>query len=468
MSSQVKNTGATIESGLSDWQIIQRDEHGLGKIDLKGRWSGPKTRPDGTQKCSVQARLVWQDYNEPVTAALDWHDAQTQPEGTWQMTLAAIPAGGLYRLETRLCDDDATEWSTRGDMRHFVGVGDVWIIAGQSNSAGYGRGAVEDPSVLGAHLFRNSVAWALASHPMNESTDTQHVVNREGGNPGHSPYLAFGRELQRELGYPIGLIQTALGGSPLRRWNPTEEGPSDLFENMIDCVKAAGGGAKGVLWYQGESDANDLEGDSYAARFAAAVDAWRAALGDQALPVLTVQLNRVYQKPSDEGERGWSKVREAQRQVARTVKGVAVVPSLDLPLSDLVHISAAGNLMLGHRLALAALGMVYGRDTEWRSTDLEGAKFAEKRSSILLSFSGVLSRVGTIDVTSTGFKVVDGTGDIGIAETKYDGTTVTLVLQHAAEGRTVVHGAYGANPPLMAVDMDRLWPILGFSTVVAE
>ena len=200
---------------------------------------------------------MWEETGVAVAARLDWQEALTGEDGTWEAVLDGIPAGGLYRLETRLrtAENPAGEWSPRGDMRHFLGVGDLWVIAGQSNSAGYGRGPYQDSPELGVHLFRNSERWGLASHPMNESTDTRHPVNRETANPGHSPYLQFGRVLKRTLSYPVGLVQTALGASPLTRWNPCEPGPADLFDNMVRCVARAGGKVRGILWYQGENDA---------------------------------------------------------------------------------------------------------------------------------------------------------------------------------------------------------------------
>ena len=179
-------------------------------------------------------------------------------------------------------------------MRHFLGVGDLWVIAGQSNSAGYGRGPYQDPAELGVHLFRNSERWTLAAHPMNESTDTRHPVNREAANPGHSPYLQFGRVLKK-VARPTRVgpwCRTALGGSPLTRWNPTEPGPADLFDNMVRCVTKVGGKIRGIVWYQGESDAGTGRRRHH---LCAAVSgkrwgAWREALADPELPVLTVQV----------------------------------------------------------------------------------------------------------------------------------------------------------------------------------
>lgn len=451
--------GVLVEEGLSDWQIVQQEE-GAGNLHLKGRWISQV-------KGEVELRVAMEDTGVSV---VDWAKAETRDDGRWQAVLK-VPAGGLYRLETRLrtAENLAGEWSPRGDMRHFWGVGDVWVIAGQSNSAGYGRGPYEDPAELGVHLFRNSEQWALASHPMNDSTATRHAVNREAANPGHSPYLQFGRLLKRELGYPIGLVQTALGGSPLVRWNPKEQGASDLFDNMVQCVGLAGGRARGILWYQGESDAGtDEQATTYRQRFTDAVGAWRQALGDDTLPVLTVQLNRVYGRSEPEADRRWTQVREAQRQVARSVKNVAVVSTLDLPLSDLIHISPAGNMLLGERLARAALGAVYGKDEPFYAPDLERAqRLADDR--IALHFSHVHSRIDCIDEAANCFCVEDEEGHVPIAQVQRPmDATIELVLKRKIKAGAQVHGGWGANPDTVPMDMERFVPMLGFYGVEIE
>ena len=233
--------GVILTEGPEDWQILQQDGAGSAQVAVGGRWVHEIPG-------RVEVRLVWEATGVPVTAALDWQPATTreheppaggagpaqpaaplsaQPGGTptagaWSAVLRDVPAGGLYRLETRFHADNnpAGEWSTRGDMRHFLGVGDLWVIAGQSNAAGYGRGPVEDSPELGLHMLRSSGHWALAAHPLNESTDTQHPVNREAANSSHSPYLHFARLLKRALGCPIGLVPTALGGLAIASLEP--------------------------------------------------------------------------------------------------------------------------------------------------------------------------------------------------------------------------------------------------------
>lgn len=450
--------GAILENGPADWQILQQNAAGVTDIPLSGRWA---FESPGV----VQVRLVHEDTGVPVNRALDWQPAETRPDGAWQIVLPNVPAGGLYRLETRFRPDNqpAGEWSIRGDMRHFLGVGDLWIIAGQSNSAGYGRGPYHDPPELGVHVFRNSEQWALATQPLNESTDTRHPVNRETANPGHSPYLHFGRLLKQALNHPIGLIQTALGGSALSAWNPAESKSAVLFHNMVHCARQAGGRVRGIVWYQGESDANDKDAPTYLQRFGEALEAWRAALGDPDLPVITAQLNRVTQALMSEA--GWTQVREAQRQAARRLKNVAVVPTLDLPLSDLIHNSPAGNMLLAERMARAALGMVYGRPVEYRAPDLIAARRLDDGRAIELVFEPVTSRMDTIDVSAMPFRVVDGDAEVAVTRVIYPGDhTIRLELAGPVTTHAQAHGCYGLNPPVAPMDMERLIPILGFST----
>ena len=440
-------------------QVLQQDDEGLGRIKLEGRWTGEEAG-------SVQARLVDEGTGVPVTAALDWRPAETFDDGHWHAALDAIPPGGLYRLETRFNPDSnpAGEWSPRGDLRHFLGVGDLWVIAGQSNAAGYGRGPYHDPPELGIALFRNSETWALAAHPMNDSTDTRHPVNREGGNPAHSPYLHFARLLRQRLGHPIGLVQTSLGGSALSLWDPHAAGGAPLFENMVHCVERVGGRVRGILWYQGESDTGtDRDAATYAERFTRAVRAWRDALEAPDLPVLTVQINRMHGPADPDADRRWCQVREAQRQAARQLAGVTVVPSLDLPLTDGVHTAPGGNLLLAERLARSALGAVYGRPIDHLAPDLQSARLVAGRR-LELSFANVTSRMECIDPTANCFRVADERGDVPIQGVAYPGdATVALALGREPTGRALVHGAWGADPAAAPIDVERILPMLGFS-----
>lgn len=459
MEKPVVSQGATIRSGVTNWQIVQADEDGFGTIQLTGSWAWQSSG-------CVEVRLVSEETSTPVTRSLDWHPAVTLADGSWSMMLENIPAGGLYRLETRFncAENPQSEWSPRGEMRHFIGVGDLWVIAGQSNSAGYGRGPVNDPPELGIHMFRNSMEWMLASHPLNDSTQTKHAENQEYSNPGHSPYLHFARQIKKQLGYPIGLIQTSLGGSSLAQWNPTDpDSPAILFHNMVRCVAAVGGKVKGILWYQGESDANPESGQSYKDRFERAVHAWREALGQPDLPVLTVQLNRLYTPSTEDLELGWSYLREAQRLAAKTIPGVHIIPTLDLPLSDGVHNSPAGNLLMAERLAQTALGAVYAFPVDYLAPEIHNAVLTGDKKIVELCFSQVTSRIDNIDPTANCFKVEDSYGVVPIEKVIYTGSAkIQLALGRAFRGKGTVHGGYGITPASVPIDVERFLPMLAF------
>jgi hypothetical protein len=451
--------GVVIDKGVADWQIFQRNEKGIADIRISGRWGSDKET-----EC-VEARIVREDTGVPVTSALEWTKMKTNPDGTWNGILKSVPAGGLYRLETHLVEkaNKAQEWSKRGDMRHFIGVGDLWIIAGQSNSAGYGRGPSYDPPEMGIHLFNNAMKWMIATQPLNESTDTAHPANRENANSGHSPWLHWARIVKNETGIPIGLIQTSLGGSPLVSWNPTEPGEHPLYDTMLEAVEAAGGSAKGVLWYQGCSDTAPKTSATYAERFISAVKAWRKAFKNQKLFVLTVQINRVFGVMGDDAQKGWSVVREAQRQVPHKIDGVAVVPTLDLPLSDAIHLSPAGNMLLADRAAQAVLAKVYGKDISCLAPEPSRAKRQKDGTEIELVFANVTSRIDTINNAVIPFTVDDEKGNVPVKKVTYlFNSSIILELGRPLEGVAAIHGAYGSDPVTVPHDMVRFIPILGF------
>jgi hypothetical protein len=453
--------GVRIDGGIAPYQIVQQDAGGSSRMALHGRWRY-EAAPG-----AVQLRIVREEDGAVAGASVDWQDAEEQDGTTWAHTFTRVPAGGLYRIETRLAVDRANaEWSPHGDTVHYVGVGDLWIIAGQSNAAGYGRGPVFDPPELGVHILKNEERWDIAAHPLDETTRSTHP-NLEHGNPGHSPYLRFAKDLRAALGYPIGLIQTALGGSPLSAWNPEENPEAPLYHNLMHCVRLADGRVRGIVWYQGESDAGIALAPSYQQRFAQFVTRLRRDLDHPDLPVILAQLNR-YTQPQDlDSHRGWSIVREAQRQAAG-LGHVAAVPAIDLPLSDIIHTSPDGNLTLGARKARAALGMVYGRDIVWEAMDVSRAVLVNE-TTIDLTFAHVRNRLAFLGPGEQDFTVEDAEGFMRVEQAATPARDrVRLTLERPARPPVRVHAAFGAFPASTLRDAETNEPILGFYDVEAR
>ena len=94
---------------------------------------------------TVKARIALESSGESVCP---WTECRVEPGLRWSVEFS-VPAGGLYRVETYM---EYEGWdglsSTRGDMVHHIGVGDVFVAAGQSNAAGRAKNPVEDPPEL--------------------------------------------------------------------------------------------------------------------------------------------------------------------------------------------------------------------------------------------------------------------------------------------------------------------------------
>ncbi len=479
--------GARITQGPADWQIIQRRLDGRADIQLAGTCRGDQ---GDTVAFAVEARVVDAALNRPAGASLDWQPAQMGDLGAWRVGQRDVTAGGPYRIETRVLYANGSIGC--GDRIHHLGVGDLWVIAGQSNATGCGRGPAEDGPEPGVHAFRPAEVWGWADHPLCDPTGSRHPASFDRGWNDHSPWLAFGRHLRRALNIPIGLIPAPLGGSPLSRWDPGAENP-DLLGNMYDLIRAASswrdhsrfdpadggpvflprpagpvGAVAGVVWYQGCSDTGEVEAQTYAERFTRFLNGVRSALEAPHLPFVTCQLNCVAEDANRSGA-GWSLIREAQRRLAATEPGVAVVPTLGLPLSDLIHNSPAANLVIGERCARAALGMVYGQDLPWRAPDLARARFdGRDGTKLLLEIANVSGELWALHPNIEQFTVSDERGGVPVKKARLTGRReIELTLAREAGRETYLHNCGGCNPRVSIFDRENR-PILAFHGVRVE
>lgn len=375
--------GITLLSAPSDWEILQQ-ENGAASVTLKGSFQvHPAAIDVGVAHVTPIVRVMNEQDN---TTVIPWTPMKcivhSDFTGTFEDTLT-IPAGGLYRIETSLETKSTVPnltWLYRGDCVLHLGVGNLFLIAGQSNSAGYGRDYAMDPPHLCVHLFRNRSKWDLACHPMNESTFAGSLPNEEMGIPGVSPYLSFGKNFYELSHCPVGLVQVSLGGSPMSRWHP-ETG--DLYQNMIDKINLTGKKYAGVLWYQGCSDADPSAAPDYLQHFTEMVHALRTYLGYE-IPFFTFQLNRFVDCTEDVS---WGQIREAQRIAALTIPGVSVLPTINNAMSDAIHNSAHANMMLGEKLARQAAHYLLG-GPEFEAPSIESACL-EEDGRLCLTFSHV-------------------------------------------------------------------------------
>ena len=332
---------------LMNYSIIQRDDDGFARFVFDG------DLPEGYDGERIVTRVIREEDNLVV---LNWQECRID-NGKWMNNLV-IPEGGLYRIEAMFVPKGSSaNWGRRIRCLYHVGVGDIYITAGQSNMTGYGRDIAVDPPQLGVHAYYNYGSWDVAAHPLGCAAGS--LYDHCDGSSETSPALSFGRHLANHLHIPIGLIPAAIGGSPLKVWKPDED--AWAWKQILDRLETVGK-VKGIIWSQGCTDANPNDAEGYYDRFKKAVELWREALGD--VPVLTIQANRGAKTDDPDGIDGmkwWGIVRDAQRKAALTIPGVYCVPAYDLPTSDGIHNASGSNVILGERLANAALVGIYGQ-----------------------------------------------------------------------------------------------------------
>lgn len=289
----------------------------------------------------------------------------------------------------------------------------------------------------------------------------------------------FGMFLQEHIGVPVGLIDVAVGGTPTEAWVPREvilvnPETADLEDHFLGSVHAqdfvrerplvhlqrwdeagrpgdmpdhpfrpgfmyeagiaplAELPVAGVLWYQGESNAEDA--GMHDALFTAAVASWREAFGRDDLPVFWVQLPELNREM-------WPEFRESQQRLVESIPhtGMAVTIGLGHPTD--VHPQDKGPV--GERLARLALADVYGVAIE--ATGPVPRSVATRPGSISLRFDhadGLQLRPHTSGVT--GFWVAGEDQRFSPAEARVENDTLVL-SSDAVERPVAVRYAWEAN-----------------------
>ena len=365
----------------------------------------------------------------------------------------SLPVGGPYVMG--ICSYDREQGCferVHGACRRHFFVGDVYLIAGQSNAAGKALGILHEGVELGVMLLRDLCTWDIASAPFSDYDDSRHNM-----------FLHFARILKKETGRPIGLVPAAMGGAPLSRFVTEEEG--DLYRKMLSALEQHNVTPKAVLWYQGCSDVGDVKSvEHYLDRFTKFVKNVRNDLHNEALPVYTFQLNRqILQEKDEKRDRGYDRIREAQRQAASVLPGVYVLPAIDgLSMSDFIHASRLSYTSFAERLALSVLAREYGKGLGVSVPEICSATLAG--NELTLAFAGVSSYLtdfhcGTAHLPVT---VTDTEGEIGILSHTVKRSEIILLLSRPAVSEAFVSLQSGADPRYYIADHLTGTPALCF------
>lgn len=434
--------------GISDYQILQRDERGFGRFEFLSEtyeWvKNPVTKAEKEYASDFMKTLKMRIFEEDTGRDVTFNCKLTLLDNLdIHVEVTDIPTGGLYTI-ARIYDFGNHGMFVPDIIARHVGVGDVFIALGQSNAEGVGYGIVSEPAEVGVHTVYKGGHWDIASNPLSFSD------NR------NSPFMTFAKVMHKRLNYPIGIISRAVGGSSVSQWvaggNLLESVRTEFAEREIR--------AKAVLWYQGcnEASENRIEG-YYKEKFSEFASEIRTILGDEDLPIYTFQLNREKAGASDVG---YSHMREMQRKMREFVKNTYVIPTIDsLMMSDQIHNSRYANVMLGERLSGYVLRYTYGMSDFPIAPELSEARKISD-DEIVLKFSDVSDSVSVAycNPCELPVRLVD---DNGVAEVKSyvcRNDTLTVKFTRNISGEAKVSLMWGANPRGHIFETRYLLPVV--------
>ena len=430
--------------------------------------------------------------NEEVTVefAGQKKTAKADADGRWLVRLDSMPASA----EPRTMVVRGSIPNPPSEIRNVL-VGEVWICSGQSNmqwTLGNSENGTNDAQNAADPLLR------LYQVPMIKSDNPLSAVTSRWTDASFSNVIKFtavgyyfGKNLRRAARQvPVGLVQTAWGGTPAESWTPREKLEADAELRVIldehakavqawDPVKVDDSWQKqlanwsnqlakareakqppprrpqkpespankprrpcclynamihpllpyairGAIWYQGESNAGRAK--QYETLFPTMIASWREAWGLGDFPFLFVQI-------APHANMG-PEIREAQLVSWQKTPKTAMTVITDV--GEQMDIHPKKKAPVGARLALAARALAYGEDVVYSGPVFKGMRTEAGKAILEFDHAGgglVAAEGGLKD-----FVIAGADGKFVAAQAAIDGARVVVSSPEVAEPKAVRYG----------------------------
>jgi sialate O-acetylesterase len=396
----------------------------------------------------------WADPGESVSVEFAGQTVSSAAggDGAWRVQLAPLAASAdgrtlIVRGKNRLEFQDVLV----GEVWVCSGQSNMQWSVSQSNDADLETATAKYPLI---RLI--SVPQAASQKPLNEFKGRWEACSPEtvGSFSGVGYY--FGRQLHQTLGIPIGLIDNAWGGSAAEAWvrrdvleahdryaellkswdervagwdpekakqaherqiekweadvakakeagkpapqrprapqNPegSNHRPANLYQGVLHPV--IGYGLRGVIWYQGESNAGRAA--QYRHLFPLMIRNWRDVWGQGEFPFYWVQLADFMAETPEPVESAWAELREAQTLTMSALPNTGEAVIIDVGEGKDIH--PRNKQTVGLRLARWALAKDYGVPVAHRSPAFKSLE--RQGSKLLLTFDHVGGGLYAFDV----------------------------------------------------------------------
>lgn len=408
--------------------------------------------------------------------------ATANDSGDWKIEFPQMKAGGPYTATIATADTTI--------VLNDILIGEVWLCAGQSNMDFPLRSAINDKGEMKraqniAIRFLNREPIAETDHRAWDSatlarvnqlqyfTGNWQVADSNSAKDFSAVGYYFAQQLQKSLGVPVGIIQVAIGGATtesfidrytmehhpvlvneLYNWRQSDFFQSWVRERTGTNLKNASNNKQrhpyepsynfeagiqplvrfpiqGVLWYQGESNAHNVE--LHEIVFPQLVKSWRQQWGYQ-LPFYYVQLSSL-NRPT------WPHFRYSQLQLLKQIPSTGMAVSSDV--GDSLDVHPRRKKEVGERLARLALHHTYGKKEVIPHGPMP-LKAVREGDKIVIYFSHAGNQLATGDKRELrGFTVVDARGIEKEKETFIQGNKVVIPITATEK---IVEVRYGWQP----------------------
>jgi len=423
---------------------------------------------------------VWghADPGERIAISLDQDKAAAvaDSDGSWRGVLPAHTASSMP-VAMSITGSKTPEAITLKDIL----IGDVWLCSGQSNMTLYLKYLTNAPGVADdiAEATNPMIRLGTVSRqPSITPVESRSVVWSPCTPSNLGMYSAtgfyFARELQKQIGVPVGVLLSSFGSTSVEEWTSKESLEADpsskkrleqQFKRYWEALDAASSQSwysflrkkivtwfkvkpplspdkilnktatahyngmihplgsfpiRGVIWYQGEEEALERRPDDHCRQLPLLIESWRRLWGNQQLPFIIQQLPEFKGDGPERTE--WAELREAQAQVTARTPGSCLV--VGLGAGDAENLHPSGKREIGRRLALAALKEVYARDVP--STGPVFDSMAVEGNSIRIHFKNPKGLSTTDGRPPAGFFISGDDKILVPAQARIDGETVVL------------------------------------------
>lgn len=403
--------------------------------------------------------------------------ATANNQGKWSVVLKPMNAATDLTL--------TVEAGSAAKVYKHVAVGEVWLCSGQSNMAfmlcqadTYKRDIdnVGDPQLrlfdMKARWETYNVAWPASCLDSLNHLQYYRSTTWQPTTPDNAKWFSaiayyYGRMLRDSLKVPVGLICNAVGGSPTEAWvdrntletcfpailknwlhndfiqdwvrgraakNLTNDNthlgrhpyePCYLYESGILPLQKYP--IKGVIWYQGESNAHNME--AHSELFKLLVGSWRSNWSNPTMPFYFVQLSSL-NRPS------WPWFRYSQLQLMQQIANTGMAVSSDC--GDSLDVHPLRKQPIGQRLARWALNKTYGKSITPSGPIYKGV--VRSADALIISFDYADSLCTSDGKQPSTFEIAEEEGMFYPATAVIEGNTVRLTSPEVKNPRYVRYG----------------------------